>query len=160
MKKLSLIIPPSKPISTYFIHLNLLILLVLSAKSNSAQTYGCHVLRGMSDVLYDTPYGIGSPYEWLATGTIDVTGTQGGFHYDAGSFGCIQDIGDVCIVYQQYEISYGPPQIVGVRPYKTGVFAGMQPSNCPIDDYIPSFFIFTAFIVFFKMKRKALLADQ
>jgi hypothetical protein len=37
---------------------------------------------------------------------------------------------------------------------------GTYYQECPIDDNIASFFIFTAIIVFFKIKRKALFANK
>lgn len=162
MKKLGLIIPLLKHISFYFLTFTWFVLLIAWSQVLYAQTNGCHIVRGMSDVIYYTPYGAGSPSEWTTTGVIDPTGAQGGFHYDnTATFGCIRDIGGLCTIYQQYEISPGPPQVVGTRVYETGVYASINPTNCPIDDYIPLLFIFTAGIAFFQIrKRQASLKDE
>lgn len=150
MKKLSFIIPKVKFASL------LIILFCWQSQALYAQVFGCHVVVGMSDRLFYTPYGAGSPTEWqtIPSGTITPTGETGGYRSDGTiTYGCITDIGGTCTVYQQYEISPGPPQVIGMRPYRTGVFASIAPINCPIDDYIPTLFIFTIGIAIFRMKR-------
>lgn len=150
MKKLLFIIPKVK------LKILLIILLCWQTQALYAQVYGCHVVVGMSDRLFYTPYGSGSPTEWqtVPSGTITTTGETGGYRSDGtATYGCIADIGGTCTVYQQYEISPGPPQVIGMRPYRTGVFANIAPINCSIDEYIPALFIFTLCIAILYIKR-------
>ncbi|TKB98248.1 hypothetical protein [Pedobacter cryotolerans] len=150
MKKLFFIIP--KVILRYLVFLNFLVFCSYAR----AQVYGCHVVVGVSDRIFYTPYGAGSPTEWqtVVGGAITATGETGGYRSDGSvTYGCIADIGGTCTVYQQYEISAGPPQIIGMRPYRVGVYASIDPVNCPIDNYIPLLFIFTIGITLIKFKK-------
>lgn len=132
------------------------LLFILYSYISNAQVFGCRVVAGISDRLYYTPYGAGSPTEWqtIVSGGITTNGETGGFRSNGtASFGCMADIGGTCIVYQQYQISEGPPQVIGMRIYRTGVYASLDPINCPIDDYIPALFIFTLGITVIKLKK-------
>lgn len=147
MKKFQFIIP--KVICSLFVF-NLLLYSSLEVK---AQIYGCHVQRGMSEVIYITPYG--SDWQTVPSGTITSTGEIGGYKNDGtATYGCIADLGGICTVYQQYEISHGPPQTIGMRPYKIGVYASIDLLNCPLDDNVLSLFIFTACLAFFRLKKQ------
>ena len=129
-------------LSTKYIYFNFLFIIWFCCNplQLKAQTYGCHVQRGFSEVLYYTPYGAGSPSEWRTTSSppVSATGEQGGYRNDGtASYGCIRDIGNSCTVYQEYEVSPGPPQVTAMRIYKTGTYANIDPMNCPIDDFVP-----------------------
>lgn len=123
-----------------------------------AQTYGCHVQRGTQEVLYYTPYGAGSPSEWRTVSgapPISSTGEQSGYRNDGTGSGCIKDIGGSCTVYQEYEISEGPPQLTGMRVYKTGIYASLAPINCSIDDYISLVLFVAAGMGIFILRKRA-----
>lgn len=157
MKKLLFIIP-----KIVFKSL-LIVLFCCQIQALYGQIHGCHVVVGMSDRLFYTSYGAGSPTEWqtVPSGTITPTGETGGYRSDGtATYGCIADLGGTCTVYQQYEISPGPPQVIGMRPYRTGVFANIAPINCPIDDYIPALFIFTLGIAVVYIKRVPKLINE
>jgi hypothetical protein len=150
MERQTFIIPKFKLIAF------MLVLICWQSKTLYAQVYGCRVVVGISDRLYYTPYGAGSPTEWqtIVSGTVTSTGETGGFRSNGtAAFGCMMDIGGSCTVYQQYEISAGPPQIIGMRVYRTGVYASLDPINCTIDGYIPFFFIFTLMVAILEIKK-------
>jgi hypothetical protein len=149
MRKLRLIIPFNIPPKIFF-----LILMLICINNNArGDVIGCHVIRGSSDVLYYLPYGLGSPSEWITRGIVNPTGAEGGFRNDGTqTYGCIKDIGGACTVYQEYEISSGPPQVVGVRVYKTGIFGNIDHLNCPLDDYLPYFILYISILVIYKRK--------
>lgn len=135
----------------------LILLLICITDGVVARTNGCHVSFAVSERLFYTPYPTGGVNAWITTGVIDPSGATGGYRESGSvSFGCIADIGGSCTVYQQYEISAGPPQVIGTRIYKTGVYASIDPINCPIDDYIPLLAIFTLSFGLFKIRRSKL----
>jgi len=153
MKKFLFIIPK------VLFKFTILVALICSNTKLNAQIYGCHVVVGMSDRIFYTPYGAGSPLEWqtIPSGTITATGETGGYRSDgSATYGCIADIGGTCVVYQQYEVSPGPPQIIGMRPYRTGVYASIDPLNCPIDDFVPLMITCVAAIGFFRIRKFAI----
>ncbi|RDC56238.1 hypothetical protein DU508_11545 [Pedobacter chinensis] len=154
MKKLCLIIPPIISfLSQNFKFVSCYLLLQTVSSGLNAQTYGCHVRRGMSEILYYTPYGLGSPTEWITTGVIDMSGAEGGYRTDgSATYGCILDIGPSCTVYQYHLMPDGIT--VGTRIYKNGVYASIHPVNCPIDNYIPLLFIFAASVAFLQLRKK------
>ncbi len=118
-----------------------------------AQIYGCHVQRNGSEVIYYIPYGLGSPNEWITNGVIDMSGAEGGFRNNgSATYGCIKNIGGSCTVYQNYLMTDGVT--VGIRVYKTGVYASIDPMNCPIDDYIPFAVLASAGLGVFVLRRR------
>ncbi|KQS36108.1 hypothetical protein [Pedobacter sp. Leaf194] len=117
----------------------------------------------MSDYLYYTPYGAGSPTEWqtIISGPVTRAGEIAGSRTDGSqTYGCIRDIGGTCAVYQQYEVSSGPPQVIGIRFYRTGIYASIDPTNCPLDDYTSIFFIFTTGIAVLQLRKIWRIADE
>lgn len=148
MKKLLFIIPK--------VCFKILFLFALSslATQAKAQIFGCHVVVGMSDRLFYTPYGAGSPTEWqtVISGPVTSTGETGGYRSDgSATYGCIANIGGACTVYQQYLMMDGVT--IGMRPYRIGVYASIDPVNCPIDDYIPFILITIASIGFLQIRK-------
>lgn len=152
MKKLLFIIPIVR-CSVFTI-----LIICFQAIKVAARTDGCHVSFAVAERLFYTPYPAGGANAWITTGVIDASGATGGYR-DNGSatYGCISDMGAACTVYQQYEISAGPPQVVGVRVYKYGVYATIDPVNCPIDDYMPLLAIFTLSLVIIKIRSPYLM---
>lgn len=126
-----------------------------------AQTNGCHVSYSNSDRLYFMPYPAGGANAFITTGTIDVTGATGGYRAnESNTYGCIADVGGTCVVYQQYEVSPGPPQVVGTRIYRMGISASISPTNCPIDDYISSLFVFAIGIFYIRLNNISSLGNE
>ena len=160
MEKLSLIVPLSRIRSSFYTKFFLFYLLFdLFFIEMQAQTYGCHVVRGMSNVLYYTPYGNGPPSEWTTTGVVDKSGAEGGYKYDrTASFGCIADIGPSCTVYQQYLMPDGVS--VGTRVYKFGQYASVDQVNCPIDNYVFLLFLFTTGFAILRIKKQCHFANE
>ncbi|RYF23672.1 MAG: hypothetical protein EOO42_06800 [Flavobacteriales bacterium] len=120
-----------------------------------AQTYGCHVVVGVSDRIFYTPYGAGSPTEWqtVVTGTVTGSGEIGGYRADgSATYGCIKDIGGACTVYQQYLMPDGVT--IGMRFYRAGTYAGIHPINCSLDDYALVLIVSSGFIVAFRIRKK------
>ena len=69
------------------------------------------------------------------------------------------NIGGSCTVYQNYLLPDGIT--VSTRIYKSGMYTSISLTNCPVDDYIPLLFIFTAGIAFLQIrKRLALIKDE
>ncbi|MGY3053537.1 hypothetical protein ACVWYG_001737 [Pedobacter sp. UYEF25] len=111
----------------------------------------------MQEIIYYTPYGAGSPSEWqtVVSDSVTTAGEKGGYRSNrTASYGCITDIGGSCTVYQQYESSSGPPQVVSMRFYKSGVYASIAPENCPIDDYVPLAIVGAAGVGVFLLKKR------
>lgn len=153
MDKLKLIIPISKFTSSPLIKLILVGLLCLISIYSNAQVYGCHVLRGGTEVLYYLPYPAGGVNAYITTGTVDATGAEGGFRNNGSvTYGCIRDIGAPCTVYQQYLLADGVT--VATRVFKTGFYAEIAPINCLIDDNTLLLVIFTACLGFLKIKSR------
>lgn len=109
---------------------------------------GCHIKTGptMQSRLYHTPYtlGSGSPTEWIQT-----TSGGGGYNVITSSI-CFEDSGISCRVYDFGTTGTTPPSAAIIY---TGYYAVVT-TNCPIDDYIPLLFIFTAGIAFFQIRKK------
>ncbi|WP_316736101.1 hypothetical protein [Pedobacter aquatilis] len=123
MRKLCLIIP-------------LLVFPILSFAADGID--GCHIVTGVTNQsrLYHTPYtaGAGSPTQWIET-------SEGHAGWNAlTATRCFNTTNIPCEVY-----IYGSSTIT---PASTSViYAGYYAvitTNCPIDDYVPVFFIFTA----------------
>lgn len=151
MRKSLFIIPIVKVLISAFL------LICYQVGEVGATTNGCHVSFAVAERLFFTPYPPGGANAWITTGVIDPSGAVGGYRENGSTtFGCIGDIGGTCTVYQQYEISAGPPQVVGVRIYKIGVYASIDPINCPIDDYIPLLAIFNLSLGLYKIRRSNL----
>ncbi|MBC6112196.1 hypothetical protein ACFOG5_10545 [Pedobacter fastidiosus] len=154
MQKLKLIIPLLKSPSSIFLKFISTTLFLMGAQKLSAQSDGCHVVRGITDVIYYNPYGS----QWITTGVVDASGAEGGYHTDgSATFGCIKDLGGSCDIYQQYKMADGT---TGIRIYMSGTYANIDPLNCPIDDYLPLFFIFTASFTFLKLKQERILLNE
>ena len=147
MKKFLFIIPKVLLISIFLFCFGNPITLI-------AQTHGCKVAYSFSSRLYYIPYPAGGSNAYITTGTIDATGATGGYR-ESGSvaYGCIAEIGGACTVYQQYEIHPGPPQNVGVRIYKNGIYANIDPVNCSIDDFLPFILILVALVGFLRIRK-------
>ncbi|RZL60076.1 MAG: hypothetical protein EOO93_15250 [Pedobacter sp.] len=110
---------------------------------------GCRVLVGSSYRLFITPYGS----DWITTGVVDASGAVGGYREEvSATYGCIAISGGACTVYQQF-INPGPPSFVDTRVYRTGVLGNVDPTNCPIDDYIPAILIAIASIGFLQIRK-------
>lgn len=109
---------------------------------------GCHILTGttMQSRLYYTPYipGVGSPTEWVQIGS-----SGAGYNLITATK-CFQDTGIPCKVYDYGTTGSSPPVTAVVY---TGYYATVT-TNCPIDDYTPLFFIFTAGIGFYNIHKR------
>ncbi|WP_316832750.1 hypothetical protein [Pedobacter aquatilis] len=108
---------------------------------------GCLITTGvtMQARLYYTPYtdGLGSPVQWIETST-----GHAGYNITTATR-CFETTGITCVVYQYGTTGATPP---GTAVVYSG-FYGQVTTNCPIDDYIPIFFIFTAGFAFFQIRR-------
>ena len=109
---------------------------------------GCHIKTGMTmqSRLYYTPYllGSGSPTQWIETSS-----GAGGFNL-VTSTRCFQDTGIPCKVYAYGTTGASPSDAAKIY---SGVYATVT-TNCPTDDFLPAFFIFTAGIAFLQIRRK------
>lgn len=154
MQKLKLIIPLLKSPSSTLLKLTLVFCFLIWKQNLCAQSDGCHVVRGMTDVIYYNPYGA----QWITTGVVDASGAEGGYHTDgSATFGCIKDLGGSCDIYQQYRMADGS---TGIRIYMSGTYASIDPLNCPVDDYVPLLFIFTASFTFLKLRRERIIFNE
>jgi len=116
---------------------------------------GCHIVTGptMQSRLYHTPYtaGSGSPTEWIQTGP-----SGAGFNVITPTK-CFENSGIACKVYDFGTTGTTPPSSAVIY---TGYYA-LVTTNCPIDDYLPLLFIFTAGIAFFQVRKKhSIIKDE
>ncbi|MCZ4221826.1 hypothetical protein [Pedobacter rhodius] len=134
MKKLCLIIP---------------ILLIPSLLAAEDGVDGCHITTGatMQSRLYYTPYtyGSGSPTEW-----IESSAGHAGYNL-VTSVKCFDTSNIPCNVYQ-YGTTAASPSAAEI--VYTGYYA-LVTTDCPIDNYIAVFFIFTAGFSIFYIRKKA-----
>ena len=144
MKKLLFIIP-----KVYYKLIILIVTFCCTSLSLQGAENGCRVLVGSSYRLFYIPYGS----EWITTGSVDATGATGGYREDgSATYGCIAVSGGGCTVYQQY-INPGPPSFTDVRVYRNGFLANVDPTNCPIDDYIPAMLTLIAVLGFLQIRK-------
>lgn len=110
---------------------------------------GCHIKTGitMQSRLYHTPYALvgGSPEKWI------LTSSDGRGYNLITSTRCFEDSAIPCVVYDYGTTGSSPPASAVVY---SGYYAVVT-TNCPIDDYIPVFFIFTALITAARLRVKA-----
>lgn len=134
MKKLCLIIP-------FF----LIPLFVIAADDVD----GCHITTGitMQSRLYYTPYtfGSGSPMQWIETSS-----GHSGYNL-VTSTKCFDTTNIPCNVYR-YGTTAALPQATEI--VYSGYYA-LVTTNCPIDNYIPVFFIFTAGFSIICIRKKS-----
>lgn len=100
----------------------------------------------------DTKYHSGEPF---FLNDLDESGTDDGFNFLSGR--CSSGISTTCsIVNKSNGTIFNSPTYGSV-----GELSDFSIDNCPIDDYVPLIFIFTAGIAFLKVtKRQALIKDE
>jgi hypothetical protein len=140
MKKFLFIIPIE-----VFLHISCAVLLFFAAL-NCAPVYavdffGCHVLAGSTQRIYLQEI---SPFNHTKFTGSGISGLAG--YTDQSGNECLDDLGPPCIVYYG-DGAGGTTNTV----YKAG-FYGHLYNNCPIDNYIPTLFIFTIAIFFYRNK--------
>lgn len=145
MKKLSLIIPLLKNSLSRFTLI--FVLFQCSSLVSYAQTYGCHIytLTGSQQRVYYTPdHSRDFPNNtgWIASAPSYNT-------FDAEKE-CIIDTGSGCTVYKSGTTGTSTADIM----YSNGIEGTLYSYPCPIDDYIPLLFIFTAGLAFFQIKKR------
>lgn len=108
---------------------------------------GCHITTGVTaqSRLYHTPYtsGSGSPSQWIET-------SEGHRGYNLITPDrCFNTTNIPCQVYIYGTSSSSP----GLSDVQYSGFYAVVTTNCPIDDYVPAFFIFTALITAVRLRK-------
>lgn len=143
MKKLQFIYPKFLCFKFNVVFLFVIILQLEAVATDGVD--GCHIIAGLQDRNYHTPYtlGNGSPTEWIST-------SSGGGGYNLiTSSKCLNDVGPACNVYRFGTTGASPPATQILYSGNYAVFFA-----CPIDDYIPVLFIFTFSVAFIRLKSR------
>ncbi|PWS31661.1 hypothetical protein [Pedobacter paludis] len=152
MQKLKLIIP--KTLSHFSLKSLIIVsLTILASKICRADKYGCWI-PGTNNIWHTNDPAHPGPINFLNDGvTGALNGVDDGYYDLDGRCGATTD---VCYVYWQASTPWHPAgDLRGV-----GYLNDYSYTACPIDDYMPLLFIFTAGFSFFKMRRRSVHLNE